>query len=119
MKSTFDRILSRRSRGGGFAVSTQQVQLKELFKIPSERQEEKSEMKRYLSVALVLLLLLAFFSSKYSIEGRYLLRMTHSSQAVRDFQTSKDMKNGKPLGGENDSFRRRVPRSGSNPLQNK
>ncbi|KAF8114269.1 hypothetical protein N665_0039s0033 [Sinapis alba] len=75
-------------------------------------------MKRYWSVALVLLLLVAFFSSKHSVEGRSLLRMTHSSQAVRDLQTSKDMKDEKPLRGENDSFRR-FPRSGSNPIQNK
>ncbi|CAF1926362.1 unnamed protein product [Brassica oleracea var. botrytis] len=77
-----------------------------------------SAMKRYLSVALVLLLI-AFFSSKYSVEGRSLSRMTNSSQAMRDFQTRKDMKEAKPLVGENDSLRRRVPRSGSNPIQNK
>ncbi|KAG2259586.1 hypothetical protein Bca4012_055728 [Brassica carinata] len=76
-------------------------------------------MKRYWSVALVLLLLVAFFSSKHSVEGRSLLRMTHSSQAVRDLQTSKDMKQEKPLRGENDSFRRFIPRTGSNPIQNK
>ncbi|KAF3605890.1 hypothetical protein DY000_02045635 [Brassica cretica] len=55
-----------------------------------------SAMKRYLSVALVLLLI-AFFSSKYSVEGRSLSRMTNSSQAMRDFQTRKDMKEAKPL----------------------
>ncbi|KAG2268565.1 hypothetical protein Bca52824_063120 [Brassica carinata] len=75
-------------------------------------------MKRYLSVALVLLLI-AFFSSKYSVEGRSLSRLTNSSQAMRDFQTRKDMKEAKPLVGENDSLRKRVPRSGSNPIQNK
>ncbi|KAL0813603.1 hypothetical protein Bca101_070046 [Brassica carinata] len=74
-------------------------------------------MKRYLSVALVLLLI-AFFSSKYSVEGRSLSRLTNSSQAMRDFQTRKDMKEAKPLVGENDSLRKRVPRSGSNPIQN-
>ncbi|CAH8391103.1 unnamed protein product [Eruca vesicaria subsp. sativa] len=75
-------------------------------------------MKRYQSVALVLLLLVAFFSNKHTVEGRSLLRMTHSSQAVRDLNTSKEMKEGKPLRGENDSFRR-IPKSGSNPIQNK
>ncbi|CAF2114903.1 hypothetical protein Bca4012_096547 [Brassica carinata] len=76
-------------------------------------------MKRYWSVALVLLLLVAFFSSKHCVEGRSLLRMTHSSsQAVRGLQTSKEMKEEKPLRGENDSFRR-IPRTGSNPSQNK
>ncbi|CAN6901453.1 hypothetical protein HID58_083290 [Brassica napus] len=75
-------------------------------------------MKRYWSVALVLLLLVAFCSSKHSVQGRPLLRMTHSSQAVRDLQTSKEMKEEKPLRGENDSFRR-IPRTGSNPSQNK
>ncbi|CAH2037197.1 unnamed protein product [Thlaspi arvense] len=74
-------------------------------------------MRRYCSVALVLLLV-AFFSSKYSVEGRSLLRITHSRQAVRDLQISKDMKEGKPLRGEKDSFRH-IPRSGSNPIQNK
>uniref|UniRef100_A0A1J3JJM5 Uncharacterized protein n=2 Tax=Noccaea caerulescens TaxID=107243 RepID=A0A1J3JJM5_NOCCA len=74
-------------------------------------------MKRCCSVALVLLLI-AFFSSKYSVEGRSLLRMTHSSQAVNDLQISEEMKEEKPLKGENDSFRR-IPRSGSNPIQNK
>ncbi|KAG2305383.1 hypothetical protein Bca52824_034034 [Brassica carinata] len=62
-------------------------------------------MKRYLSVALVLLLI-AFFSSKYSVEGRSLSRLTNSSQAMRDFQTRKDMKEAKPLVGENDSLRK-------------
>ncbi|KAL0694707.1 hypothetical protein Bca4012_061887 [Brassica carinata] len=74
-------------------------------------------MKRYSPIALVLLLV-AFFSSKYSVEGRSLLRMTHFSKAVRSFQTRKDMKEAKPFVGENDSLRRRVPRSGPNPLQN-
>ncbi|CAA7056649.1 unnamed protein product [Microthlaspi erraticum] len=74
-------------------------------------------MKRCCSVALVLLLV-AFFSSKYSVEGRSLLRMTHSSQAVNDLQIGKEMKEEKPLKGENESFRR-IPRSGSNPIQNK
>uniref|UniRef100_A0A1J3GAL5 Uncharacterized protein n=1 Tax=Noccaea caerulescens TaxID=107243 RepID=A0A1J3GAL5_NOCCA len=74
-------------------------------------------MKRCCSAALVLLLI-AFFSSKYSVEGRSLLRMTRSSQAVNDLQISKEMKEEKPLKGENDSFRR-IPRSGSNPIQNK
>ena len=70
-------------------------------------------------MALVLLLLVAFFSSKHCVEGRSLLRMTHSSsQAVRGLQTSKEMKEEKPLRGENDSFRR-IPRTGSNPSQNK
>ncbi|KAG7591987.1 hypothetical protein ISN45_Aa01g009580 [Arabidopsis thaliana x Arabidopsis arenosa] len=73
-------------------------------------------MKRYCSVALVLLLV-AFFSSKYSVEGRSLLTMTHSSQAQRDLHVSKEMKK-EPLKGEKDSFRR-IPRSGSNPIQNK
>lgn len=69
-------------------------------------------------MALVLLLLVAFFSSKHSVEGRSLLRLAHSSQAVRDLQTSKEMKEEKLLRGENDSFRR-IPKSGSNPIQNK
>ncbi|KAF8046076.1 hypothetical protein N665_4042s0005 [Sinapis alba] len=71
-----------------------------------------------LSVALVLLLV-GFFSSKYSVDGRSLLRMTNFSKSVRDFQTRKDMKVAKPFVRENDSLRRRVPRSCSNPLQNK
>ncbi|RID48316.1 hypothetical protein BRARA_I04837 [Brassica rapa] len=75
-------------------------------------------MKRYWSVALVLLLLVAFFSSNHSVQGRSLLRITHSSQAVRDLHTSKEMKEEKLLRGENDSFRR-IPRTGSNPSQNK
>ncbi|KAJ0229273.1 hypothetical protein HA466_0317790 [Hirschfeldia incana] len=77
-------------------------------------------MKKYWSVALVLLLLVAFFSSKHIVEGRSLLRLTHSSQAVtlRDLQTSKEMKEEKLLSGENNSFRR-IPKSGSNPIQNK
>ncbi|KAF8080648.1 hypothetical protein N665_0929s0001 [Sinapis alba] len=75
-------------------------------------------MKTYLSVALVLLLV-GFFSSKYSVDGRSLLRMTNFSKSVRDFQTRKDMKVAKPFVRENDSLRRRVPRSCSNPLQNK
>ncbi|ESQ35074.1 hypothetical protein EUTSA_v10009909mg [Eutrema salsugineum] len=74
-------------------------------------------MKRCCSVALFLLLV-AFFSSKYSVEGRSLLRTTHSRQAVRDLQISKEMNKEKPLKGEKDSFRR-IPRSGSNPIQNK
>lgn len=74
-------------------------------------------MKRYCSVALILLLV-AFFSSKYSVEGRSLLRMTHSSQAVRDLEISKEAKEEKPLKGEKDSFRR-IPRSGASPIQNK
>ncbi|XP_019091884.1 PREDICTED: uncharacterized protein LOC104740420 [Camelina sativa] len=73
-------------------------------------------MKRYGLVALVLLLV-ALFSSKYSVEGRSLLTMTPSGQAVRDLQISKEMKKG-PLRGEKDSFRK-IPRSGSNPIQNK
>ncbi|ANM57987.1 unnamed protein product [Arabidopsis thaliana] len=71
-------------------------------------------MKRYCSVALVLLLV-AFFSSKYSVEGRSLLTMTHSSQAARDLHVSKEMKK-EPLKGEKDSLRR-IPRGGSNPIQ--
>lgn len=67
-------------------------------------------------MALVLLLV-AIFSSKYSVDGRSLLTMTHSGQAVRDLQISKEMKK-EPLSGEKDSFRR-IPRSGSNPIQNK
>ncbi|KAL1224127.1 hypothetical protein V5N11_031268 [Cardamine amara subsp. amara] len=73
-------------------------------------------MKRYCSVAL-LLLLVAFFSSKHSVEGRSLSTMTHSGQAVKDLQISKEMKKG-PLGGEKDSFRK-IPWTGSNPIQNK
>ncbi|XP_019095098.1 PREDICTED: uncharacterized protein LOC104756060 [Camelina sativa] len=73
-------------------------------------------MKRCCLVALVLLLV-AIFSSKYRVEGRSLLTMTPSGQAVRDFQIRKEMKKG-PLRGEKESFRK-IPRSGSNPIQNK
>ncbi|VVA91631.1 unnamed protein product [Arabis nemorensis] len=74
-------------------------------------------MKRYCLVALVLLLV-AFFSSKYSVEGRSLSRITNSSQAVRGLQISKETKEGNPVKGEKDSFRR-IPRSGASPIQNK
>ncbi|KAG7591989.1 hypothetical protein ISN45_Aa01g009600 [Arabidopsis thaliana x Arabidopsis arenosa] len=71
-------------------------------------------MKRYCSAALVLLLV-AFFSSKHSVEGRSLL--TQSGQAVRDyFHISKEMKK-EPLRGEKDSFRK-IPSTGSNPIPN-
>ncbi|CAL9215324.1 unnamed protein product [Arabidopsis halleri] len=61
-------------------------------------------MKRYCSVALVLLLV-AFFSNKYSVvEGRSLLTMTQSGQ-VRDLQMGKDLEKA-PIRGEKDSFRR-------------
>ncbi|CAN8292906.1 unnamed protein product [Cochlearia groenlandica] len=69
------------------------------------------------SVALVLLLL-TFFSSKYcSVEGRSLLKTTtvHSSH---DLQIRNKTKEDKPLVGEHDSLRV-IPRSGSNPIQNK
>ncbi|KFK43922.1 hypothetical protein AALP_AA1G191600 [Arabis alpina] len=75
-------------------------------------------MKRYCLVALILLLV-AFFSSKYSVEGRFLSRMKHStSEAVRGLQISKETKEEKPFKGEEDSFRR-IPRSGASPIQNK
>ncbi|CAA0214128.1 unnamed protein product [Arabidopsis thaliana] len=70
-------------------------------------------MKKYCSVALVLLLV-AFFSSKHSVEGRSLL--TQSGQAVRDLHISKEMKK-EPLRGEKDSFRK-IPSTGSNPIPN-
>jgi Na+/H+ antiporter NhaD/arsenite permease-like protein len=88
----------------------------EVSRVLKEISRRELRMKRCCSVALVLLLV-AFFSSKYSVEGRSLLTMTHSSQAVRDLPVSKEMKK-EPLKGENDSFRR-IPRSGSNPIQNK
>ncbi|KAG7597350.1 hypothetical protein ISN44_As06g017270 [Arabidopsis suecica] len=70
-------------------------------------------MKRYCSVALVLLLV-AFFSNKYSVvEGRSLLTMTQSGQ-VRDLQMGKDLEKA-PVRGEKDSFRR-VPTPASSSL---
>ncbi|CAN8235451.1 unnamed protein product [Cochlearia groenlandica] len=75
-------------------------------------------MKRFhisvsISAAALILLLLALFSGKYSVESR----LPSSSKAVRDLQINKDMKE-ESLKGEKDSFRR-IPRTGSSPIQNK
>lgn len=81
-------------------------------------------MKRFhtsvsISAALILLLL-ALFSSKNNVEGRQIAPASMdlaSSEAVRDLQITKEMKEDS-LRGEKDSFRR-IPRSGSSPIQNR
>ncbi|CAL9240402.1 unnamed protein product [Arabidopsis halleri] len=81
-------------------------------------------MKRFhtsasISAALCLLLL-ALFSSKNNVECRQMGPASMdlaSSKGVRDLQISKEMK-GESLRGEKDSFRR-IPRTGSSPIQNK
>ncbi|CAA7052448.1 unnamed protein product [Microthlaspi erraticum] len=81
-------------------------------------------MKRFhtsvtVSAALILLLL-ALFSSKNNVEGRQIAPASMdsaSSKAVRDLQITKEMKE-ESLRGEKDSFRR-IPRSGSSPIQNR
>ncbi|XP_010471256.1 PREDICTED: uncharacterized protein LOC104751080 [Camelina sativa] len=81
-------------------------------------------MKRFhtsasISAALIMLLL-ALFSSKNNVEGRQMAPTSMdftSSKAVRDLQINKGNKE-ESLRGEKDSFRR-IPRSGSSPIQNK
>lgn len=81
-------------------------------------------MKRFhtsasISAALILLLLV-LLSSKNNVEGRQIAPASKdftSSQAVRDLQINKEIKE-ESLRGEKDSFRR-IPRSGSSPIQNK
>ncbi|XP_010537654.1 PREDICTED: uncharacterized protein LOC104812274 [Tarenaya hassleriana] len=75
------------------------------------------------TIAAILLLLVAFLSGNHQAESRPLSRARASSpgspprEAVRDLQMNKKTKD-EPLVGEEDSFRR-IPRSGSNPIQNK
>ncbi|KAJ4884399.1 hypothetical protein Rs2_34492 [Raphanus sativus] len=71
------------------------------------------------STALILLLL-AFCSSKNNVEGRQMAPASMdiaSGKAVRDLQINKETKEESPR-GEKDSFRR-IPRRGSNPINNK
>ncbi|CAH8359434.1 unnamed protein product [Eruca vesicaria subsp. sativa] len=68
--------------------------------------------------AALILLLLVFCSS--NVEGRQMVPASMevaSSKTVRDLNINKDMKE-KSLRGEKDSFRR-IPRSGSSPIQNR
>jgi len=70
--------------------------------------------------AALFLLLLALFSSKYNVECRQMAPASMdlaSSKGVRDLKISQEMK-GESLRGEKDSFRR-IPRTGSSPIQNK
>ncbi|KAL1208302.1 hypothetical protein V5N11_033602 [Cardamine amara subsp. amara] len=68
---------------------------------------KKLQPSRSISIALVLVLL-AFFSSKFQIEGH---------RDLRDLQISKEIKE-KFYGGEQDSLRR-IPKSHSSPIQNR
>ncbi|CAF2064366.1 unnamed protein product [Brassica oleracea var. botrytis] len=69
-------------------------------------------MKRFHTPASLILLLLLLYSS-YG-EGR---QMVPRSKTVRDLNINKEMKE-ETLRGEKDSFRR-IPRSGSSPIQNR
>lgn len=79
-------------------------------------------MKRFhiSNLAALILFLLALFTSKNNVEGRQMTPASKdlaSSEAVRDLQINKKMKE-EFLRGEKDSFRR-IPRTGSSPIQNK
>ncbi|CAH8331542.1 unnamed protein product [Eruca vesicaria subsp. sativa] len=79
-------------------------------------------MKRFhtsISAGLILLLL-ALFSSKKTVEGRQMAATSTdlaSSEAMGELQINKEMKE-ESLRGEKDSFQR-IPRSGSSPIQNR
>lgn len=71
------------------------------------------------STALILLLV-ALCSTKNSVEGQQMAPASMdiaSGKAVRDFQINKETKEESPRGGK-ESFRR-IPRRGSNPINNK
>ncbi|KAF2592790.1 hypothetical protein F2Q70_00045318 [Brassica cretica] len=75
-------------------------------------------MKRFHTPASLILLLLLLYSS-YG-EGRQMVPASMdaaSSKTVRDLKINKEMKE-ETLRGEKDSFRR-IPRSGSSPIQNR
>ncbi|KAG2321765.1 hypothetical protein Bca52824_014978 [Brassica carinata] len=70
--------------------------------------------------ATLILLLLVLYSSKNHVEGRRMVPASMdiaSSKTVRDLSINKEMEE-ESLRGEKDSFRR-IPRSGSSPIQNR
>ncbi|KAL0801642.1 hypothetical protein Bca101_056818 [Brassica carinata] len=70
--------------------------------------------------ATLILLLLVLYSSKNHVEGRQMVPASMdiaSSKTVRDLSINKEMEE-ESLRGEKDSFRR-IPRSGSSPIQNR
>ncbi|EOA34294.1 hypothetical protein CARUB_v10021809mg [Capsella rubella] len=70
--------------------------------------------------AALIMLLLALFSNMNNVQGRQMAPTSMdftSSKDVRDLQINKETK-GVSLRGEKDSFRR-IPRTGSSPIQNK